>query len=404
MAIKYEAYTRLGEKVVGVLHTDDEEAVYDILDQEDLIPYRIRPAQSGFSLVRMFPTVFNPSAQDIIDFTRQLAALLSSGIPLVRCLTAQRGQVSSKGLKYALGEIIVSVEAGNKLSDALAEQSHIFPDFYVRMLRVGEATGGLPYVLNQVADTLQRRKAVTDRVRDAAVYPAFTLLVALVAAVVLVTYSLPSLSGLLSQVGDEDDLPTSTGVLIDVSNFFGQYGPSILIGLVVLAVLIFLALRTEIGRAATDTVLLRVPVIGRVIVANNMFALTSILSTLLRSGMSPVEALKLTQRGMANAYYRRRLGRVIDRATEGTKLGEAFEEERGFPAIVSQAIVTGETRGSLDDTMSGLSEYYEDVTKRAAGGITELIQPAIILFVAGMVGFVAVAIISGIYSALGAVR
>ena len=177
-----------------------------------------------------------------------------------------------------------------------------------------------------------------------------------------------------------------------------------MIGLAVLAVLIFVALRTEIGRAATDTVLLRVPVIGRVIVANNMFSLTSILSTLLKSGMSPVEGLKLTQRGMANAYYRRRLGRVIDRATEGTKLGEAFEEERGFPAIVSQAIVTGETRGRLDDTMFGLSEYYEDVTKRAAGGITELIQPAIILFVAGMVGFVAVAIISGIYSALGAVR
>ena len=402
MAIKYEAYTRLGEKVVGVLHTDDEEAVYDILDQEDLIPYRIRPAQSGFSLVRMFPTVFNPSAQDIIDFTRQLAALLSSGIPLVRCLTAQRGQVSNKGLKYALGEIVVSVEAGNKLSDALAEQSHIFPDFYVRMLRVGEATGGLPYVLNQVADTLQRRKVVTDRVRDAAVYPAFTLLVAVVAAIVLVTYSLPSLSSLLSEVGS--DQPTSTRILISLSGFFGEYGAAILIGLAVLAVLIFVALRTEIGRAATDTVLLRVPVIGRVIVANNMFSLTSILSTLLKSGMSPVEGLKLTQRGMANAYYRRRLGRVIDRATEGTKLGEAFEEERGFPAIVSQAIVTGETRGRLDDTMFGLSEYYEDVTKRAAGGITELIQPAIILFVAGMVGFVAVAIISGIYSALGAVR
>ena len=402
MSIKYEAYTRLGEKVVGVLHTDSEDAAYEILEQEDLIPFRLRPAQSGFNIARMFPTIFNPSSQDIIDFTRQLSALLSSGIPLMRCLMAQRDQVSNTGLRFALGEIIASVDAGMKLSDALGEQSHIFPDFYVRMLRVGEATGGLPFVLNQVADTLQRRKAVSDRVRDAAVYPAFTLLVALVAAVVLVTYSLPSLSGLLSEV--QGDLPTSTRVLIDVSNFFGEYGPSILIGLAVVAVLLFVALRTEIGRAATDTVLLRVPIIGKVIVANNMFALTSILSTLLKAGMSPVEGLKLTQRGMANAYYRRRLGRVIDRATEGTKLGDAFGEERGFPPIVSQAIITGETRGRLDDTMSGLSEYYEDVTKRAAGGITELIQPAIILFVAGMVGFVAVAIISGIYSALGSVQ
>jgi type IV pilus assembly protein PilC len=402
MSIKYEAYTRLGEKVVGVLHTDSEEAAYDILEQEDLIPYRLRPARSGFNPARMFPTIFNPSSQDIIDFTRQLSALLSSGIPLMRCLMAQRDQVSNTGLRYALVEIIGAVDAGKKLSDALAEQSHIFPDFYVRMLRVGEATGGLPSVLNQVAETLQRRKAVTDRVRDAAMYPAFTLLVALVAAVLLVTYSLPSLSGLLSEVGS--DLPTSTRVLIGVSSFFGEYGTPILVGLAVFAVLLLVALRTEIGRAATDTVLLRVPVIGRVIVANNMFSLTSILSALLKAGMSPVEGLRLTQRGMANAYYRRRLGRVIDRATEGTKLGEAVGEDGGFPSIVSQAIITGETRGRLADTMSGLTEYYEEVTKRAAGGITELIQPAIILFVAGMVGFVAVAIISGIYSALGAVR
>ncbi len=402
MAIKYEAYTRLGEKVVGVLHTDSEEAAYDLLEQEDLIPYRLRPAGSGLSLYRMFPTVFNPSAQDIIDFTRQLSALLNSGIPLIRCLMAQQAQASNTGLRHALAEIVVAVEAGRKLSDALRDQSHIFPDFYVRMLRVGEATGGLPFVLNQIADTLQRRKAVTDRVRDAAVYPAFTLLVALVAAILLVTYSLPSLTTLLSEVSG--DLPTSTRVLIAISGFFGTYGTAILVGFAVIAVVIFVALRTEFGRAATDTVLLRLPVLGRVIVANNMFALTSILSTLLRAGMSPVEALKLTQTGMANAYYRRRLGRVIDRATAGTKLGEAFGEDGGFPVILSQAIITGETRGRLDDTMSGLAEYYEDVTRRAAGGITELVQPVIILFVASVVGFVAVAIISGIYSALGSVR
>ena len=132
----------------------------------------------------------------------------------------------------------------------------------------------------------------------------------------------------MSEVGGK--LPTSTRVLIDVSNFFGEYGPPILIGLAVTAVLLFVALRTELGRAATDTVLLRVPIIGKVIVANNMFALTSILSTLLKAGMSPVEGLKLTQRGMANAYYRRRLGRVIDRATEGTKLGRPSARKEGF--------------------------------------------------------------------------
>ena len=293
------------------------------------------------------------------------------------------------------------IEAGKKFSDTFAAHPHIFPDFYLRMLKVGEATGGLPFVLNQVADTLQRRKSVGDRVRRSLIYPSISLLIALAAAFVLVTYSLPALTGLLSEVGG--DLPTTTRVLIAISDALSANATYVISVALVLAVVLLIAIRTEFGRAASDTVLLRVPIIGKVIVANNMFTLTSILSTLLRAGLSPVEALKLTQRGMANAYYRRRLERVVARTTAGVKLGVAFGEDSGFPPIVSQAIITGEMRGSLAATISGLTEYYEDVTTRATSGITELIQPVIILFVALVVGFVATAIISGIYSTLGAV-
>ena len=402
MSIKYEAYTRLGEKVEGVLQTDSETDAYGMLERENLIPYRLSPVRKGISLASLFPTVFKPSSQDIIDFTRQLAALLNSGIPLRRSLTAQRDQVSNRALRHALGEIMDDIEGGKKFSDTFAGHPHIFPDFYLRMLKVGEATGGLPFVLNQVADTLQRRKTVSDRVRRSLIYPSISLLVALAAAFVLVTYSLPALTELLSEVGG--DLPTTTRVLIAISDALSTYANYVLGTVLALALVLLIAMRTEFGRAASDTVLLRVPIIGRVIVANNMFALTSILSTLLKAGLSPVEALRLTQRGMANAYYRRTLGRIVERTTEGVKLGVAFGENSGFPPIVSQAIITGEMQGSLADTMSGLTEYYEDVTTRAASGITELIQPAIILFVALVVGFVAAAIISGIYSTLGAVR
>ena len=402
MAIKYEAYTRLGEKVVGVLHTDSEDTAYGILEGEDLIPYRVSPVRRGGRIFRLFPTFLGPSSQNVIDFTRQLAALLNAGIPLRRSLGAQRDQVSNAGLRSALGEIVEAVEEGRKFSEAVADHPHIFADFYVRMLKVGEATGGLPFVLNQIADALQRRKTVSDRIRGSLVYPGFTLLVALGAASVLVIYSLPALTDLLSQVGGE--LPASTRLLIVVSNIVDQYAVRAMVGALVLAILIVGALRLEIGRTVADTVLLRMPVLGRVIVANNMFALTSILSTLLKAGMSPVEALQLTRRGMANAYYRRKLGVVVERVEQGVRLGAAFGADSGFPSIVSQAVVTGETRGRLADTLSGLMEYYEDVTTRSAGGIAELIQPVIILFVSAVVGFVAISVISGIYSTLGAIQ
>ncbi|CAI8024225.1 Type IV pilus assembly protein PilC [Geodia barretti] len=196
--------------------------------------------------------------------------------------------------------------------------------------------------------------------------------VALVAAALLVTYSLPSLSSLLSEVSG--DLPTSTRVLITVSDFFGEYGTPILVGLAVFALLLLVALRRDRpgrhGYGATSRSCHRQGHRSQQHVLAHVHNVDAA-----QSGYVPGRGSQADAEGMANAYYRRRLGRVIDRATEGTKLGEAVGEDGGFPSIVSQAIITGETRGRLADTMSGLTEYYEEVTKRAAGGITELIQP-----------------------------
>ena len=399
MAIKYEAYTRAGEKVRGVLSTDSETDAYEMLERDELIPYRLRPVKARSSLVQLAPGLFKPKTQDIIDFTRQLASLLSSGIALRRALVAQRDQVRSPGLKEALRQIIQDIEAGQRFSDVFARHPTVFPEFYLRMLRVGEATGGVPAVLQQLTDNLQRRNAVGDKVRRALVYPAISLAVALVAAVILVTYSLPSLTGLLNDYGGE--LPIATRLLINISDFLQAYILLVLGPVAVLVLLVLLGSRSPRVRRLRDRALLRVPVVGGILLASNMFSLTTTLSTLLRSGVPPIEALKSTEEGLGNAVMRERLAEVTHRASEGTKLGDAFADHQGFPSILAQAVSTGEMRGSLSDSLGGLAEYYEDVTERSVSGLTELIQPAVIIAVAGVVGFVAIAVISGIYSTLG---
>ena len=130
------------------------------------------------------------------------------------------------------------------------------------------------------------------------------------------------------------------------------------------------------------------------------FGLTTTLSTLLRAGVPPIEALRLTETGLGNTKMKQWLRNVTARAEEGTKLGEAFSEEQRFPPILAQAIITGEMRGSIVDTLGSLSDYYEDVTDSSLSSATELIQPAVILILAGLVGFVAVAVMTGIYSTL----
>ena len=402
MAFKYEAYTQSGAKVVGVLETDSEDAAVEMLEQDNLIPYRLEPVRRRRSFVQVMPSLFQPKTQDILDFSKQMASLIRSGIPLRRALIVQRGQTRNLGLREALRQIVEDIESGVRFSDAIGVHTTVFPDYYVRLLRVAEATGGIAFTLDQLADSLKKRKGVRDRIKRALTYPIISLIVAFVAAVILIKFSLPSLIGLLRDFGGE--LPPITRMLITVSDAVEAYA---LIGLLVIGLTIAVVLigsRTRTGRIIQDTALLKIPVIGGILMGSNMFLLTSNLVTMLDAGVAPIEALRLSGEGLNNVLLHEKLDMVIDEATQGFKLGEAFSKQSVFPPLLSQAIVIGETRGTLADTLRGLSEYYEQQTERLVSGALELIQPAIIIFVAGIVGFVAVGVISGIYSTIGAVQ
>ncbi len=402
MAIKYQAYTRFGKKIKGVLDTDSEERASYLLEQDDLLPYTLERTVTRRSLVQLAPSLFRPRATDVIDFTRQTAALLKSGISLRRVLTVQRDDARSAGLKETLRAILVDIEAGGRFSDAIARHPTVFPNFYVSLMRVGEATGGIAPTLQQLADDLLRRKAVIDRIKKALVYPVITLVVAIAAAIVLVTFSLPSLTRLLKD--SNEVLPYTTRALIAVSDFLQANMAAVALPVVGTFLLGIVLMRTPWGSRQWDRILLRIPVAGSIAVGGNMFFLATTLVTLLRAGVSPIESLRLAQEGMSNAVLRESLAAVTRDASEGVRLAEAFARQPAFPPIISQAISTGEMRGNLSDTLAGIAEYYRDRTDRALSGATELIQPAIILLVAGLVGFVAVAVVTGIYSTIGAIN
>ena len=188
MAIKYEAYTRGGEKVTGVLDTDSEDTAYTMLEEEELTPYKLRQVRPLPSLVQLAPWLFKPKPQEIIDFTRQLSSLLDSGIPIRRALMVQRDQARGAGMRAALQQVTRDIEAGERFSVAFSRHPTVFPEFYRRMMAVGESTGGIPFALQQLTQNLQRRRAVSERVRKALVVPAISMVVAFFAGIVMVTY------------------------------------------------------------------------------------------------------------------------------------------------------------------------------------------------------------------------
>ncbi len=400
MSTKYVAYTWLGKRIEGLLDTDSEAAALEQLERDQVIPYKLTPFRRR-SLVEMAPSLFRPNEQTVIEFSRQLALLVQSGIPLREALTALREQTGNPGMKEALRRVVRSIEEGEPFSAACAGQPTVFPGFYVRVLRVGESTGDLGVVLEDLARTLERRKAVKDKVRGALLYPLLSLAAAIVATYVLTTYSIPALMGFLTEFGGK--LPTATRLLLNISNFLRAYGTYTIVGFAALVFLLLAYTRTAGGSMMRDRLLLNTPGIGRILVLSNMFSLLSTLGTSLRSGVPPIESLHLAAEGVGNRLVRKGVETVMDQVSAGSRLSIAFRQQGVFPRLLSQGIYTGEAAGTLPEVLSSLTDYYEKETERAVGGVTTLIQPAVTLLVAGIVGFVAIAVVSGIYSTMGSV-
>jgi type IV pilus assembly protein PilC len=402
VAFKYVAYSWLGQKLEGVLQVDREEDARQALERDELIAYRLALVRRRRSITQLMAFLFQPSPKEFIEFTRSMAALLKSGIPLRDALRNVQRQTSSLGLKEVLRRVIEDIEGGDPFSEACSRHPKVFPDFYLRMLRVGEATGGVVLTLERVLDTLEKRKTVRDKVKAALLYPAISLVVAIVVGFILITYSLPALTGLLKEYGGE--LPFATKLLLSISDFLQSYRLHIIVSVLGGTSALVGYLRTRHGARVRDRVLLRVPVVGRVILHSNLFSLTATFSTLLEAGVPPVEALQLSRESLSNVVLRERLAKVIAEASAGTSLGQAFSLHWPSPPLLSQGVITGEVAGNLPDALHALAEYYEQETTRAVSGATEMVQPAVILLVGGMVGFVAVAVIAGIYATIGSVR
>lgn len=402
MVVRYVAYTWQGDKVEGVLDVDREEEARAMLQREDLIPYelvRVRPLPSFSSLA---PVLFHPKPQEVIEFSRGLAALIRSGIPIRDGLTILRGQGGGMGMKEIVRQLKVSIENGSRLSEACANHPRVFTGFYVRLLRLGEATGKMPESLQQLADILMKRKAISEKVKAALIYPGISMIVAILVAVVLLVYSLPAIIDLLTEFGG--DLPLATRLLVEVSSFVQAYKMMIFVALACLIVSVWLVSHAQRGRQLVDRYFLKIPIAGKVVMQSNLFSLTSTFGTLLRSGIPSMEALRLARESLGNVALRERLDLIINDVEGGMRLGTAFRQHWPDPPLLSQGIITGEATGDLPSALDNMAEYYEQEAARAVNGATELIQPAVILLVAGMVGFVAVAVVGGVYSALGAVQ
>ncbi|MBI2860801.1 MAG: type II secretion system F family protein [Chloroflexi bacterium] len=401
MAIAYVAYNENGDRVVGSIEVESVERAREALWASNLVILSLKK-ERRFSLSEQIPTLFGVKAVDIITFTRELASLLESGISLVPGLRVIHDMTEKQALRTAIAAVIRDVEAGKSFSQSCSGQTGVFPGFYIRLLEVAEETGELRKSLLEIVSHMERQRAIAGKIRKALSYPAVVFMVGSVAAVLLITVAMPSLTGLLTEYGVE--VPLATRILIGLGSAGQAFGKQLLIAAGVLALAGWQYARTPGGRRRFDKLLLKVPLIGTVIRYSELARLCSSLATMLQAGLPTAEALRLSIEAVGNSVFREGLTHVYREVLTGSRMETAIMRQPAFPRLLSQTVGVGEAAGSLKVNLAGLANFYEQETERTTSRTTDMIEPAMIIIIGIVVGFIGVAIISAVYSIIPQIK
>lgn len=402
MAYRYLALSNDGKESRGVLDVASEEAAERLLWQRELTILDLGRVRRQIDLAKYFPSLFGPRAKDVILFSRQLATLVDSGVSLIAGLQLLGTQIGNKYLRRVLGEIEDEIHMGTSLSAAMAKHPIAFSELYCRMIETGERSGNLGPALRQLADYEERIQVTLAKVRGAMAYPLFVLLLAIFVVGILVKVALPPMVRLFEEFSAE--LPWPTRFLIAITNFFGKYGAAMLIGAAVLSVIVFLFSRRPSGRLLLHRLVLRLPLLGKISIHGSVARLSRTLSALIKAGLPLPEALALSKVTIGNLVLQEALENVRQETLQGRGLSEPLGRVKQFPPMMSYLARVGEETGTLDTHLATVADFYEQEVDRSLRVMTTVLEPALIIVVGLVVGFVAVSIMMPMYDLLGAVQ
>lgn len=404
MAIRYEAFTKQGERVAGVLPVDSPATAEQMLWDSNLIIASLaehKPEQRGLRQLaaRLLPTLFRLRPEEVVGMTRELATLLDAGIALREALVLMEERVVHPRLRNAMRQVATDIEQGSSLSEAIRKHPSVFPDLYARLLVVGEETGTLSTALKQVAHFMEQQYIVMRRLTRSLRYPALVMLLGGGAAVYLVVFSLPALTELLQEFGG--DLPLASRILIELGSLARGFGLWVITALGVAMISLWAYFRTERGRESRDAWVFRIPLIGPLAQTVAMFRLTSSLSAMTNAGLPLMESLGLASSVVGNRVFQRVVLRVREEISRGNAFSQALRRQPLVPALVSQLVAIGEEAGSLGQQLQTVSDFFSRETEQRISSLTGMIEPTLTVLIGGGVGFVAIAVMSSVYGALG---
>ncbi|PJE58022.1 MAG: hypothetical protein COU81_03000 [Candidatus Portnoybacteria bacterium CG10_big_fil_rev_8_21_14_0_10_36_7] len=400
MKFNYYARNKDGQVQNGVIESPNETIAVDTLHRNGLIVTGIVPIR-GLIFGSQIQFLQRVKPKELVAFSRQLAILFSAKVSLVESFNSLSRQTDNAFFKDSLAEVANDVEGGTLLSKAFAKHPKIFNTFFINLIRSGEASGNLENSLNYLADYIEHRYYLIAKIRSAMIYPAFILVVFIVALILFLFQIFPSIFALLKETGAGMDLPWTTKVIMSSSDFARTWWPLILLLIIGGVIGLVLLIRTKRGKYIFDRTKLHVPIFGKIFQKIYLAQFTENLSTLIKGGVHILGALQLCSEIANNDLF----AEIITEARERVKIGEMmsslFEQKREIPPMVTQMVASGEQAGQLDMVLSKLSSFYAKEVENVVANLSQLIEPTLIIILAVGVAILVASVLMPLYSIVG---
>ena len=406
----FKAMDLAGASTAGEVEAESKAQVTEQLRQRGLIVLDVSEKSDPFQIEQLWQTWKGVDKRELSIFSRQFATLVASGMPMLRTLYTLEEQTQDERIKEAIAGVRADIEAGSTLEQAMGRHPEVFDRLYRAMVRSGEESGRLEDALDRIAFQVEKADSLRRQVKSAMTYPALIFGFAMIALVGIVAFVIPVFVGIFEQISEENpgekaELPIPTQICVTASDAITGYWFILIPGIVIGFILFFRWKRTETGKEMWDRLVLRLPAkIGDVIQKVALARWSRTFSGAVSAGVPMLQAIKLTGETAGNIVLEQAMEDVYDSVKRGGSLAGPIERNAIFPPMVGHMVAVGEETGQLEHMLTKIADFYEDEVDAKVKALTSLIEPIMIVFVGGVVGFIVIAMYLPIFSLYDKIR
>jgi len=402
----YEARSLTGELKSGILEAKDEHELSRILRQDGYLLVKVSSEGETIKKKKLeisIPFLAKVGLKEKMFFTRNLRVMIASGLPLPRSLKILSEQTKNQKFKEAIRDVSEQITKGESFSKALSLHPDIFSELFQNMVKVGEEAGTLEEVLKVLTEQMERENEMKSKIIGAMIYPAVIIAAMIGIGILMLIMVVPKLAETFKELNIE--LPPTTKFVMFLGTFLAEKWYLFILIVIVFLILFRILLRTKFGKNLIDGLVLKLPIVSPIIKKTNSASTTRTLSSLIVAGVPIVRALEIISRTLGNVYFRKAMAEAAEKVKKGGKLFEALKPYQNlYPLLVIQMIEIGEETGETSTILSKLADFFEEEVTNTTKNMTAIIEPILMLFIGGVVGFFAISMVQPMYSMLQAIK